>query len=169
MGFDFLYRNTRLPGGRSLEADVWYQQCDTEGVDSDQAAATCPVAFDSRFRGYRRLGCWTNYFKSATEGWYVLDQPIADDGSTVLGAQIGETTEYADGSSPDVRSLVDQDLNPMAPDEFLLGYERIVSDYIFGITFTWRDLVRGIGDITLDQAIPAKSSSHKATAKSERR
>ncbi len=37
-GLDFLYRNTRLPGGRSLEADVWYQQSDTEGIDSDQAA-----------------------------------------------------------------------------------------------------------------------------------
>ena len=90
---------------------------------------------------------------SATEGWYVLDQPIAEDGSTVLGAQIGETTVFADGSSPDVRTLVDQDLEPMAQDEFLLGYERIVSDYIFGITFTWRDLVRGIEDISLDQAI----------------
>ena len=41
----------------------------------------------------------------------------------------------------------------MAQDEFLLGYERIVSDYIFGITFTWRDLVRGIEDISLSQAI----------------
>ena len=37
-GFDFLYRNTRLPGGRSLESDVWYQESDTEGIGSDQAA-----------------------------------------------------------------------------------------------------------------------------------
>jgi hypothetical protein len=27
-----------MPGGRSLDADVWYQQSDTEGLDSDQAA-----------------------------------------------------------------------------------------------------------------------------------
>ena len=90
---------------------------------------------------------------SATEGWYALDRPIAGDGGTVLGAQIGETTVYADGSPPDVRTLVDQDLEPMAQDEFILGYERIVSGYIFGITFTWRDLVRGIEDIALDEAI----------------
>jgi hypothetical protein len=37
-GADFLYRNTRLPGGRSLEADLWYQRSDTEGVDGDDAA-----------------------------------------------------------------------------------------------------------------------------------
>ena len=52
-GFDFLYRNTRLPGGRSLEADVWYQQSDTEGVDSDQAAAGVGVRLPTNegFRG----------------------------------------------------------------------------------------------------------------------
>jgi hypothetical protein len=37
-GFDFQYRNTRLPGGRSLESDLWYQQTDTEGVETDDAA-----------------------------------------------------------------------------------------------------------------------------------
>ena len=37
-GFDFSYRNTRLPGGRSLESDIWYQESDTEGIDSDQSA-----------------------------------------------------------------------------------------------------------------------------------
>ena len=37
-GVDFQYHNTRLPGGRTLDADVWYQESDTEGVDSDQAS-----------------------------------------------------------------------------------------------------------------------------------
>jgi hypothetical protein len=37
-GIDFQYHNTRLPGGRTLDADVWYQESDTEGVDSDQAS-----------------------------------------------------------------------------------------------------------------------------------
>lgn len=38
IGFDFLYRNTRLPQGRNLNANVWYQQTDTEGLDGDDAA-----------------------------------------------------------------------------------------------------------------------------------
>lgn len=37
-GIDFLYRNTRLPGGRSLETDIWYQQSDTEGMEDEDAA-----------------------------------------------------------------------------------------------------------------------------------
>ena len=92
----------------------------------------------------------------STEDWYVLDQPVAEDGSTVLGARIGETTVFADGSSPDNRTLIDHDIEPMAQDEFILGYERrILSDYIFGITLTYRDLVQGIEDISIDQAIGA--------------
>ncbi|MGD2166927.1 MAG: sugar-binding protein, partial [Gammaproteobacteria bacterium] len=37
-GVDFLYRNTQLPGGRSFETDIWYQQSDTEGVEDREAA-----------------------------------------------------------------------------------------------------------------------------------
>lgn len=37
-GVDFQYHNTRLPGGRTLDADVWFQESDTEGVDTDQSA-----------------------------------------------------------------------------------------------------------------------------------
>jgi hypothetical protein len=37
-GIDFLYRNSRLPGGRTFEAEAWYQQSDTEGFDGDDAA-----------------------------------------------------------------------------------------------------------------------------------
>ena len=37
-GADFRYRNSRLPGGRLLEGQAWYQRSDNEGVDTaDQA------------------------------------------------------------------------------------------------------------------------------------
>ena len=38
IGADFRYRNTDLPGGKTLEGELWYQQSDTEGVDTDQDA-----------------------------------------------------------------------------------------------------------------------------------
>ena len=38
VGVDFLYNNTRLPGGRTLTGEAWYQESDTEGVTDDQAA-----------------------------------------------------------------------------------------------------------------------------------
>ena len=38
VGFDFRYLNTRLPGGRTLEADAWFQKSDTEGLDGQDSA-----------------------------------------------------------------------------------------------------------------------------------
>jgi hypothetical protein len=38
VGADFLYRNTRLPGGRVLEGEVWYQRSDNEGISGDDRA-----------------------------------------------------------------------------------------------------------------------------------
>jgi hypothetical protein len=37
-GADFRYQNTRLPGGRVIEAEAWYQQSATEGLESDDSA-----------------------------------------------------------------------------------------------------------------------------------
>ena len=37
-GADFRYRNTRLPGDRTLEGELWFQQSDTEGIDGDETA-----------------------------------------------------------------------------------------------------------------------------------
>ena len=44
VGFDFRYRNTRLPGGRTLEGEAWYQQSDTQGVIEDQRAWGARIA-----------------------------------------------------------------------------------------------------------------------------
>ncbi|WP_428096325.1 DUF5916 domain-containing protein [Candidatus Rariloculus sp.] len=37
-GVDFRYLNSRLPGGRVLEADAWFQQSDTETIDGADSA-----------------------------------------------------------------------------------------------------------------------------------
>jgi len=53
LGMDFLYRNTRLPGGRSLEAEAWYQQSDTAGLSGDDSAVGIGMRVPSTngFRG----------------------------------------------------------------------------------------------------------------------
>ena len=38
IGVDFRYLNTRLPGGRVLEADAWFQRSDTEGLEGEDSA-----------------------------------------------------------------------------------------------------------------------------------
>ncbi len=37
-GADFRYRNTDLPGDRTLVGELWFQQTDTEGVEGDDSA-----------------------------------------------------------------------------------------------------------------------------------
>ncbi len=39
VGADFRYRNTRLPGGRVLEGEAWYQQSDTQGIGGTDNAS----------------------------------------------------------------------------------------------------------------------------------
>ena len=53
VGFDFRYRNTDLPGGKTLEGELWYQQTDTQGVDTDQDAWGMRLGSPNRegFRG----------------------------------------------------------------------------------------------------------------------
>jgi hypothetical protein len=38
IGGDFRYRNTKLPSGRTISGTAWYQQSDTEGLETDDAA-----------------------------------------------------------------------------------------------------------------------------------
>ena len=39
VGFDFGYQNTRLPNGRTIESELWYQQTQTEGVTDGEEDA----------------------------------------------------------------------------------------------------------------------------------
>ncbi len=52
-GIDFRYLNTRLPGGKELEADAWYQVSDTDGLSGDNAAFGIGISTpnNSGFRG----------------------------------------------------------------------------------------------------------------------
>ena len=53
VGMDFLYRNSRLPGGRLVEVNAWLQQSDTEGIHDKQNAYGFRLGMpnNSGFRG----------------------------------------------------------------------------------------------------------------------
>ncbi len=44
-GVDFIYRNTRLPNSRTMEAQVWAQSSDTDGLSGDNAAYNFSIGF----------------------------------------------------------------------------------------------------------------------------
>ncbi len=45
IGTDFLYTNSRLLGGKAMEAQLWYQQTDTEGLKGDDRAMGAGLSF----------------------------------------------------------------------------------------------------------------------------
>jgi hypothetical protein len=63
-GFDFLYLNTRLRNGRSMEGDVWYEQSDTPGLDGDDRA----FGIAARSNTQEKLGGFMN-FKEVQENF----------------------------------------------------------------------------------------------------
>jgi hypothetical protein len=56
VGIDLTYLNTRLSGGRSLEGEAWYQQSDTEGLDSDDRAFGFGLRLPGRIGWRAELG-----------------------------------------------------------------------------------------------------------------
>jgi hypothetical protein len=61
VGADFLYRNSRLPGGRLVEINAWRQESDSDGVAGDQSAYGIRVGMPNNTGwrgvfGYDRLG-----------------------------------------------------------------------------------------------------------------
>jgi hypothetical protein len=52
-GADFIYRNSRLPGGKVLEGQAWYQKTDTEGVTGNDRAYGFGISMpnNTRWRG----------------------------------------------------------------------------------------------------------------------
>ncbi len=95
-----------------------------------------------------------------TEDWYPLVSLNADD-TPVLGAQIGGTNVFGDGSVPDVRTVLDDTIEPMYQDEYIIGYERTMfRDYLGGVAFTYRDLGTYIDDVTIDEALNLPGEFH---------
>lgn len=90
-----------------------------------------------------------------TETWYELLAINPDDQTPQLGRQFGDTIVFSDGTIPDVREVLDDTIEPMYQDEWILGYERDLfgGDYVGGVSFTYRDLKSLIEDVTIDAAV----------------
>jgi hypothetical protein len=110
-GVDFLYRNSRLPGGRLVEVNAWAQESDTEGVTDGQSAYGFRLGMPNnsrlragvRFtqlgenfnpglgfinrRGIRSLNFGTQYTHRPREGYL----------RSILGGYNGERVERLDG------------------------------------------------------------------------
>lgn len=70
--------------------------------------------------------------------------------------EIGTIQFASDGSVPDTSAVLDQNLDPMFQDEWILQYERELNDsWTAGIRYIYRDLSSTIDDILVDFGLEA--------------
>lgn len=68
----------------------------------------------------------------------------------ILGDQIGGTYSQGDGTVGDLRGEVDQDIDPVYQDEFILGFQALITDkWSWGIRGTYRKLHNAIDDMLI--------------------
>ncbi len=91
-----------------------------------------------------------------TEEYHVLTSVNAD-GTPVIGAKLGGTNVYSDGTVKDRRAIVDLDVKPMYQDEFIVGFQHALNkDISVGARFTHR-IISGtaMDDMIVDHALTA--------------
>ncbi len=109
-----------------------------------------PVATNTNIR----LGGSETYFRVRYRGTGQINSVPGD--LTPGGAlTYRDTQTFADGSVYTPAQVVAQDLDPFYEDEFIVGYERSVKDWTFGLSYTHRELKEVIEDIAIDEAVLA--------------
>ena len=78
---------------------------------------------------------------------------LGADGRPVLGAELAPREYLSPPTAPDVRQVVEQDLKPMYEREIVLGYERDVADWTFGLRYIDRELASAIEDTAIGDAV----------------
>ena len=143
---------------------------------SDQIAPRLSFAYDINGDGRSKVyGSYGTYYMPVaantnirlaaaeffTEDYYELLSVNAD-GTPVFGALV-QSSIFGDGTVPDTSQAVDQSIEAMDQNEFIIGYEREMFDggWLGGVRATYRDMGTALEDIAIDAAVNAR---HPAAA-----
>lgn len=161
-------RLTATAGLRSENFDNRNGQDKTFIKMSDQYAPRFSVAYDvngdglakvhgSAGRSLLQIPAMANILMAGAETYYwdyfVLNS-IGPNGAANLGPQVGNRVVIANGTVPDVASIVNSNIAPMAQDEFSIGFERTLGKlWKCGVTAIYRDLQQVVEDAAIDAAL----------------
>ncbi|OKY27601.1 TonB-dependent receptor [Thalassotalea sp. PP2-459] len=70
----------------------------------------------------------------------------------VVGGLIGQQNINSDGTAADPRTISATNLSPMFQDEYILGYQQQVEDWVYGVKAIYRDVKDGMDDYCSAQA-----------------
>jgi hypothetical protein len=92
-GVDYVYRNSRLPGGRTLEAFGWYQESDTAGLETDDSAMGVGVSMPNT-RGFRGGIVAKEFQRNFVPGLGFLSRSNIDDYAGHVGYTLRPKSGY---------------------------------------------------------------------------
>ena len=87
------------------------------------------------------------------DGWRQETNPItgAPYQAPIIGAQIGPVDDQFNVSAGDLRQSVDQDLQAVYQDEFILGFQKMINQaWSWGINATYRNMHRALDDMRIN-------------------
>lgn len=89
-----------------------------------------------------------------TQDFYPLYGLNGDDTPIFNESELLEANVFADGDTPDPRTVRSNNIEPMYQDEWAIGYEtRIGDNWSVGARFNYRELGQVIEDLTIDAAL----------------
>jgi len=83
-GVDYLYRNSRLSGGRIMEVSAWYQQSDTQGLQGDDSAGGISFSMPNN-AGFRYNAAIKQVEKNFNPGQGFVSRRGVEDMSAAIG------------------------------------------------------------------------------------
>ncbi len=88
-----------------------------------------------------------------TQEYFVLNG-LNSDFTPIKGAKIGATNVFADGAIKDARTIVNQDIDPMYQEEFIIGYQKALGKHWSAtVRATYRNLASTMEDVAVDAAL----------------
>jgi len=91
----------------------------------------------------------------STTEYFTYTGRVADrTNAPILGEKLGETYFYDNGITPNPKSIVDNDIEPMYKDEIILGYQTMLSeDWSGSVKFTHSRLSGVVDDVGIDYVL----------------
>jgi hypothetical protein len=144
------FENLNSEGGTFIDvSDTWAPRL---GFSWDIKGDSSMKLFGNAGRYYIPVYSNTNVRLAGAEldwnEWYTFTSIDPETGAPGGITQIGERFYTSDGAIPDPRGVVDNNLEPMYQDEYILGYQQMLNEnWTVGIRGIYRDLKAGMDDI----------------------